>query len=99
VSVQIKHNKAPFLTSVKLSLVVSNLLSGSWNSVQTLFFTAAHVQIAVFVLVLFLVHGMTLTTHSIQRHGSAGIQNSVLSLDCSNREDILVNLVCSISGL
>jgi hypothetical protein len=35
----------------------------------------------------------------MQRQGSAGIQNSVLSLDCSSLDDILVNRVCSIRGV
>lgn len=42
---------------------------------------------------------MRLQTYSMQRHGRAGIQNSVLSRDCSRRDEILVNLVCSINGL
>jgi hypothetical protein len=35
----------------------------------------------------------------MHRQGSAGIQNSVLSRDCSKRVDIRVNRVCSMSGL
>lgn len=35
----------------------------------------------------------------MHRQGKAGIQNSVLSRDCSSRVDIRVSRVCSISGL
>jgi hypothetical protein len=43
-------------TSVELSLVVPDLLRRSRNAVQSFFFTASHIQVAVYLLVRSIIH-------------------------------------------
>lgn len=88
----------PNHTLIKFLLVILDSMSSSGHSIKTLFFTSSHVQIAKFGVVSFRLISQKMITYSMQRQGSAGIQNSVLSLESSKRCDILVLRVCSTNG-
>lgn len=85
------------LTLIEASLPKTNFTLTSRHTIQSLDLRAVEVQVAgcrqSLPSILFL-----FSTHSIHLHGSAGIQNSVLSFESSRRFAIRVTRVCSANG-
>lgn len=84
-------------TSIKAFLVLLDLRATAGNPVKTLFLTTAEVEVTIKVSEISKV-ACRMDTDSIHLHGSAGIQNSVLSLESSRRLAIRVCRVCSTKG-